>query len=127
MKPNVHIISNIFPKGRKQILMGTIMCNAKHLCKIPQGINLYKINFNVFNVCLCCQKSLVINSSMYVFFSALLAPLKTSLQISSYTALEIINLLISECLEIQISSLNDTLLTRPCSCSIDASKYFTIK
>ena len=32
LKPNVHIIKNFFPKGRKQILMVTTMCNSKHLC-----------------------------------------------------------------------------------------------
>ena len=43
------------------------MCNSKHLCKIPQGISLYKINFNVFNVCLCCQQ-FPVTSSLYICF-----------------------------------------------------------
>ena len=47
--------------------MGTTTCNSKHICKIPQGTSLYKINFNVFNVCLCCPKFYVIYS-LYICF-----------------------------------------------------------
>ena len=53
------------------------------------------------------QNSLLSTLCMYVFFSALLAPLKPSLQISSYTALEIIIFsLVKAYMEIQTSSLN---------------------
>ena len=73
----MYVLRIFFPKGRKQILMGTTICNSKHLCKIPQGTNLYKINFNVFNVCLCCQKSLVIYSLYVCFLFRALSPAKT--------------------------------------------------
>ena len=51
----------------------------------------------MFLMYVCAAKnSLLSPLCIYVFFSALLAPLKPSLQIFSYTALEIIILLISQ-------------------------------
>ena len=53
----------------------------------------------MFLMYVCAVKNPLLSTlCMYVFFSALLAPLKPSFQISSYTALEIINFLIGKSL-----------------------------